>query len=279
MAIPYVEVIGDPVAHSLSPLIHKHWLAELGLEGDYRPVRVGAAELASYFQSRRTDPDWRGCNVTIPHKEAVLPLVDGLDPGAAEIGAANCVAREGDRLIGRNTDIDGVAAALDSTSIEDRAVTLIGAGGGARAALRYLISRRPARLVILVRDPKKAAKLQCEVAAPLEILPLGECEAAVEGSAAIVNASPLGMTGSAAMPPELLACLAANARGRTFFDMVYRPLETPFLAAARANGGITVDGLTMLVGQARAAFEMFFGRSAPTEDTRLRALLIAASSH
>jgi shikimate dehydrogenase len=279
MGNPYAEVIGDPVAHSLSPLIHKHWLAQLGLEGDYRAMRVAAAELPSYFESRRADPDWRGCNITIPHKEAVLPLSDRVDPGATKIGAANCVAREGERLIARNTDIDGVAAALDSTPIEGRVVTLIGAGGGARAALRYLISRRPARLVILVRDPKKAEKLQSEVAATLEIKPMRECETAVEGSAAIVNASPLGMTGSAAMPPELLACLAANARGCTFFDMVYRPLETPFLTAARANGGIAVDGLTMLVGQARAAFEMFFGRPAPTEETRLRALLIAASSH
>lgn len=274
MGLPYAEVIGDPIAQSKSPAIHKGWLAELGLAGDYRAVRVLPEELAAYFQARRQDADWRGCNVTIPHKETVIAYLDQLDEGAAQIGAVNCVIRSREGLTGRNTDIDGVTAALGGTRIEGEKVVLIGAGGGARAAIRYLLDQRAATVSILVRDPKKAASFRQDgPPTRVEVRSLEECAAAMAGAAAIINASPLGMARSAECPSFLLDCVADHVAGRTLFDMVYKPQETPFLATGRAHGGIPIDGLTMLIGQARTAFELFFGHAAPADERQLRGLL------
>jgi shikimate dehydrogenase len=267
----FAEVIGDPIAQTKSPVIHKAWLAELGLEGDYRATRVAPDELGRFLAQRRTDPDWRGCNVTIPHKEKVLPLLDHVDPGAEAIGAVNCVVPGENGLTGRNTDIDGMAAALAELDLHGRKVALIGAGGGARAAIRYLLDAG-AVIDILVRDPNKAAQF---ASGQVRILPLHQAETAFQDAAAIVNASPMGMAGAADMPPDLLASIAAHAQGKTLFDMVYKPLETPFLATGRANGATCVDGLVMLIGQARAAFRLFFGHDAPADDESLRRLLTA----
>lgn len=270
MAVPYAEVIGDPIAQSKSPLIHRRWLMQLGLEGDYRATRVTADDLAGYLAERRQDPDWRGCNVTIPHKEAVLPLLDLLDPGAHEIGAVNCVVAGPEGLTGRNTDIDGVAQALAGAELPGRKAVLIGAGGGARAALRYFVDQGATTVAIVVRDPKKAEHF---AGSGVEVHAMDDCAEAFDGASVIVNASPLGMAGSPDMPPHLLECVAVHARGATLLDMVYKPLRTPFLETAEANGGIAVDGLVMLVGQARAAFETFFGHPAPPPDQALRDLL------
>src|SRR5512147_389849 len=121
----YAEVIGDPIAHSKSPAIHNFWLESLGIEADYRATLV--TDLTEYFGARRGDPDWRGCNVTAPYKKAVIPFLDEASP----IGAVNCIVRDGDRLIGLNTDVDGVAEALAGADLER--IVLIGAGGAARA--------------------------------------------------------------------------------------------------------------------------------------------------
>lgn len=274
MGIPYAEVIGDPIAQSKSPIIHRHWLAALGLAGDYRAAHVPPAMLGDYLAARRRDPDWRGCNVTIPHKERVLPFLDILDSGARAIGAANCVAPSPQGLIGRNTDVDGIAAALEGAAVEGCQAVLIGAGGGARAALHYLRQRKAARVAILVRDPGKAAHFAEEDApARVEVHEMDMGKDALAGASVIINASPLGMTGSPSMPPALLDALAAHARGATFLDMVYQPVRTAFLEAGAANGGIAVDGLVMLFGQARAAFEHFYGRPPPTLDDTLRDLV------
>ncbi len=269
MTAQFAEVIGDPIAQSKSPLIHKYWLERCGLAGDYRATRVAPEDLASFLAARREDGNWRGCNVTIPNKEKVLPLLDRIDPGAAAIGAVNCVVPTPEGLSGWNTDIDGVAAALAATPLSGRKVALIGAGGAARAAIRYLLEAE-ATVSILVRDPKKAAHFAGD---RVEILPLERCAEGFEAAAAIVNASPMGMTGAAAMPPRLLQGVAAHAEGKTLFDMVYKPLETPFLAAGRANGARCVDGLVMLIAQARTAFRLFFGEDAPADEATLRGLL------
>jgi shikimate dehydrogenase len=270
MGTPYAEVIGDPIAQSKSPLIHRRWLDQLGLVGGFRAVRVPAGELAAYLAERRQDPDWRGCNTTIPHKETVLPLLDRIEPGAREIGAVNCIAPGTGGLVGRNTDIDGVAAALERARIQGAKAVLIGAGGGARATLRYLVGQGVSKLVILVRDPRKAAHFS---GPGVEVHSLEECGRAFEGASVIVNASPLGMAGSPAMPDHLLDCVAAHVPGATLFDMVYRPLRTQFLEVGEANGGIAIDGLVMLVGQARSAFETFFGQPPPAANQALRDLL------
>lgn len=271
----FAEVIGDPIAHSKSPIIHKHWLHQLGMEGDYLRSRVATDQLESFLGRRRRDPAWRGCNVTIPHKEQIMPLLAEVDVRALAIGAVNCVLPRPSGLIGFNTDIDGIAAALDGTGLAGRKVAVIGAGGGARALIAYLASSKAGRIVILVRDPRKAAPLRdLAIGIEVEILPPDNAGRAFEGAAAIVNASPLGMAGAAEMPPTLLEAVGGNAAGATVFDMVTTPAETPFLAKGRANGGRVVDGLTMLIGQAGRAFELFYGRPAPAPDEQLRALLV-----
>lgn len=268
----YAEVIGDPIAQSKSPAIHKAWLAACGLEGDYRATRVTPADLAAYVAARRADADWRGCNVTIPHKQAIIPLLDAIDPGARAIGAVNCVHRISDALEGRNSDIDGIAAALDAIPLEGRKVALIGAGGAARAAIAYLAQREVGGLALLVRDPKKAEALR-EMAPRMAIRALTEADEALSETHLIINASPMGMDGAAPMPPALLDAIAARSAGAALFDMAYKPLETAFLATGRAHGGTAIDGLTMLVGQARAAFALFFGHPAPAGEAALRHLL------
>jgi shikimate dehydrogenase len=275
---PYAEVIGDPIAHSKSPDIHRYWLAKLEIAGDYRAVRVAREDLKDYLTERRSDPDWRGCNVTIPHKEAIGALIDEVAPDAAAIGAVNCVVRQGGRLVGYNSDVNGIAATLGSKPLGSRHVALIGAGGAARAMLAYLASRGPAKVTVLARDPAKAEGLRA-LAGEVELVvaPLEQASKALEGAALVVNASPLGMDGCGAMPEPLLQAVESNARGTILFDMVYKPLETDFLRRGAAAGGEPVDGLTMLIGQARSAFERFFRAEPPGgADRKLRALLARA---
>ena len=273
MSLPFAEVIGDPVAQSKSPLIHKHWLSLLDIDADYLRTEVKPVDLRGFLQERRTDEGWRGCNVTVPHKEAVVALIDELYASAAAVGAVNCVVPREGRLVGFNTDVDGIAAALDGTELEERSAILIGAGGAARAAVAYLAGRNLEKLTVLARDPVKAESLRSlgpRIRFEFQSIEGGNPRA---DPAAIINASLLGMVGSAAMPAGLLAAVAARASGATVFDMVYSPLETPFLASGRAAGGKAVDGLTMLVGQAQRAFGLFFDQLPPAPDRDLRDLL------
>ena len=267
----YAEVIGDPIAQSKSPLIHKHWLERSGIEADYRATRVFSADLADFVRQRRIDPRWRGCNVTLPHKEAIARMVDRVDESAAAVGAVNCVVRAEGQLVGFNTDVDGIGAALDDIELSGRKAAIIGGGGAARAALAYLAKRGASQIVLLVRDPKKAEPLR--TLAEVDILPMASSGQALTGSDVIINASPLGMIGSAPMPDDLLESVSRRAGGATLFDMVYHPTDTAFLRAGRAAGARTVDGLTMLVGQAARAFELFFRHPAPEADLALRDLL------
>jgi shikimate dehydrogenase len=274
----YAEVIGDPIAQSKSPIIHKHWLKQLGLSADYKRTHVPRGTLAEFLDRRRRDPDWLGCNVTIPHKEQAATLVDRLDAAAERIGAVNCIVPEGDALVGYNTDVDGVGAALGSAEIGSRKVALIGAGGGARAAVAYLASRGIGELALLVRKPERAEGLRALAGSSrVSISSFEQADQAFESATAIVNASPLGMTGAQPMPESLLNAVRKYASGATIFDMVTTPSETEFLTAAREAGGSTVDGLTMLVGQAARAFALFYGAIAPAPDDTLRDLLITDS--
>jgi shikimate dehydrogenase len=267
--VPIAEVIGDPIAQSKSPIIHKYWLEQLGIHRDYVRTRVAADELADFVARRRSEPDWRGCNVTIPHKQAIMPMLDRIDRGAAAIGAVNCVVPEAGGLAGYNSDIDGVASALDSTALEERKAVVIGAGGGARAVVAYLASRQ-AEIVVLARNPAKAKEL-CSLA-PVRILPLERAAEAFQGASAVVNATSMGMAGADPMPAPLLEAVRTTSAEATLFDMVTTPARTPFLDC----GGRTVDGLTMLIGQARRAFELFFGSTPPQGDAELRRLLTGA---
>lgn len=274
MTKPYAEVIGDPIAHSKSPLIHNFWLGKLGIDAEYRACHVRPEELADYFLRRRGDVEWCGCNVTIPHKEKVQPYLDELDHKARAIGAVNTIYRDGDRLIGTNTDVDGIDEALFDLNLEGQDVCVIGAGGAARAAFAALAGRKCAAVLILARNPEKAIKVayDCGVFAtgvPFEAGSTALCEAML-----LINATQLGMMGQEPMPDFILSELAELAECALVFDMVYAPLETKLLAAARRKSIRTKDGLVMLVGQAAVAFEKFFSAPVPREhDAELRALL------
>lgn len=258
---PYAEVIGDPIAHSLSPGIHNRWIEALGLNAHYRATRVSADELISFLDKRRPDPDWRGCNVTSPHKQSVAKLVDRLTPAAERIGAANCVFRKGGALVGDNTDIFGLAAALGGAEIAGRKAVILGAGGAAAPALDHLLDQGAAEIVLLARNPDRAAPLQYRAAERARVAPFAA--EGIAGASVVINATPLGLEGGLPMPTSVLDALPSAGPGALVLDMVYHPERTPLLAAAEAAGLRTVTGLTMLIAQARPAFELFFGRAAP----------------
>ncbi|ANU06758.1 shikimate dehydrogenase family protein [Paraurantiacibacter namhicola] len=273
-ALPYAEVIGDPIAQSKSPLIHGHWLAELGLEAEYRAHRVEAGGVPAYLDARRQDPDWRGCNITMPHKQTALELVDRLDPLARRIGAINTIVREGEALVGCNTDAPGFLEPLKDRLGQQhlfRMARVLGTGGAARAIVAALAAEGFV-IVLAGRNLDKARALLDELdpggehhVAPLEhfAAPTDFAFDDREGCCdLVVNASPLGMRGQSPLsfdwshaPPRSLA-----------YDIVTDPLDTPFLAGARAAGLETVDGLSMLIGQAAIAFEKFFGAPPPRAD-------------
>ncbi len=283
MTMTYAEVIGDPIAHSKSPLIHGFWIKQLGLAARYDRCHVKPEGLTAYFSERRGDPDWRGCNVTIPHKQAVMPLLDRIDPVAAVIGAVNTVVREGSDLVGYNSDCTGFLEPLQP-ALKDhhlfRMARIIGSGGAARA-IAYALAGEGFTIAMIARDQAKAHAILAEIdpgasasmIASLESWsnPLafdwGDCEGRLD---LVVNATSLGMTGY----PPLDVDFSHVPPDAIVYDIVYAPLETPLLAEARKRGLRTHDGLEMLVGQAAVAFAHFFGRAAPRQhDAVLRALL------
>lgn len=281
MTKPYAEVIGDPIAQSKSPVIQGFWLSQLGIDADYRRCHVTADGLAAYLAERRGDALWRGCNVTMPHKQAIMPLLDRLDPDAARIGAVNTVVREADgSLTGYNTDAPGFLEPVQPLLGDEpfRFAYVIGTGGAARAIIDALfhaefmiwsISRNPAKALAefghyLGDDP--------EFLIDLAELPSGPLRAAdPEVFSLIVNATPLGMTGN----PPLDLPWGGFLGNSTVYDIVTSPADTALLQQARVQGLATVDGLAMLIGQAALAFEKFFGAPAPRDrDAELRELLL-----
>jgi len=270
---PYAEVIGDPISHSKSPIIHGHWLEMLGIDADYRSHHVKPDDVAAYIAQRRTDPLWRGCNVTIPHKLAVMEHVT--DPGEVKesIGAMNTIARdEQDVLFGTNTDAGGFYAPIADLPLSGRSAIVIGAGGAARAVLFALARCGIGHVTILNRNVLKASALLAHFGLKGQALPLDSALSKVASDAALlVNASALGMTGQADLDLDI-SPLADDA---VVYDLVYSPLKTPLLQSARGRGLEIVDGLSMLIGQAAIAFELFFGQAPPPDgDEKLRELLV-----
>ena len=279
----HAHVIGDPISQSKSPAIHNFWLCKLGLKAEYSAALVEAGDLADYLQISRNDADWRGCNVTMPHKQAIIPLLDSLDPLARRIGAVNTVVRQADgTLRGYNTDAEGFTEPLADELAKQhlfRMARVIGAGGAARAIVAALADQGMV-VVLAARDPDKALALLEDLAPQGDhhVTDLahfaGPTDFAFDDREGccdlIVNASPLGMRGQ----PPLLFDFSHAPPGAIVYDIVTDPLETPFLAAARAAGFRTVDGLSMLIGQAAAAFTLFFGAAPPRQfDQELRALV------
>ncbi|TMJ20406.1 MAG: shikimate dehydrogenase [Alphaproteobacteria bacterium] len=261
MGVPYAEVIGDPIAHSKSPLIHNFWLKALGVEGDYRATRVTANELDDYLDARRADPDWRGCNLTMPLKQCVVNRLDTVHRQARQIGAVNAIGRgEDGRLHGRNTDVHGVARCLDHIASSGLTAIVIGAGGAARAAAYILRTYSAAHVTVINRSVERGQELLRD----FHLAGRATDETRIAAADLVINAAPL-------YAPFRLDALDPAA---VVFDMIYDPAQGALLAEARRRGLRAVDGLTMLVHQAAEAFSVFFKRYPPAgRSEELRALL------
>jgi len=272
---PYAEVVGDPVAHSKSPLIHKFWLKRLGIEGDYRCTRVTASELPSYLAARRRDPHWRGCNVTMPLKELALAAVDTCSSAAAGAGAANCIIRGEAGLVGANTDVAGVIGALPHL-LSREVAAIIGGGGAARAAV-YALGRHSLHDVrIIARDPDRARRKLGSISGDLRFFAVEDARRGMDCAERIIQASAAGMAGNPPLPQAVLDALADAHPDAFCLEMVYDPPLTPFVRRARELGYGWNDGIAMLIAQAEEAFRLLFGAPAPRRcDAELRELLRA----
>jgi shikimate dehydrogenase len=266
-------VIGWPISHSKSPRIHRFWLEDLAIEGDY--VRLPVAP-AAVSQALRGLPalGFRGVNVTVPHKRTAFELCDALTPLAERVGAVNTVVVQPDgSLLGHNTDVAGVALSLEPWTLSGQTACLLGAGGAARAVVAALANVGVATIKVAARNVQQIGALQ-SAAPDVPILPVAwdARHEALPGAAVLINATSLGMTGE----PPLELDLSGLPNTAVVNDIVYAPLETPLLAHARARGLATIDGLHMLIGQAAEAFALFYG--APpnrARDAELRARLLA----
>jgi shikimate dehydrogenase len=251
-------VVGWPIAHSRSPRLHGYWLDKHGIDGAYIPMAVPPDRLE---QALRALPalGLRGANVTLPHKEAALRACDEIDPLARRIGAVNTVVVGPDgALRGSNTDAFGLIENLRRNSAwraSDGPAVILGAGGAARSACVALIDAGVESIRIVNRTAKRASELAGAMAPNCEAAAWGRREELLDGAALVINTTTLGMTGQ----PPLEIMLDKLPVAATVYDIVYAPLETNLLAAARARGNQVVDGLGMLLHQARPGFEAWFG--------------------
>lgn len=268
-------VVGWPVEHSLSPRLHGFWLEKYQIDGAYVALPVHPADLRAVL---RLLPriGFRGVNVTVPHKEAALEAMDEIEPLARTIGAVNTViVREDGSLFGRNTDafgfIENLRQGAPHWHAAHKPAVIVGAGGAARAICVALLDAGVPEIYLVNRTLARAKALADDLGDQVIAVPWAAHAAAMAEAALVVNATTLGMKGQ----PETLLDLSKLAKTAVVTDIVYTPLETPLLAAARARGNATVDGLGMLIHQARPGFEAWFGK-APDPDGELRAFLIKA---
>jgi shikimate dehydrogenase len=264
---PVAGVIGWPITHSKSPLIHRFWLGKLGLDGDYSRFPVVPEHLGPFLRALSA-MGMRGVNVTVPHKIAAMRHLDALSDGAAAVGAVNCIVVEPDgRLTGHNTDVTGITGPA-GPAIAGRPMLLLGSGGAARAGMAAARMAGASSLWVMARNPDAAGDLLA--ASGLAGGVLGLEDRLPEDIGLLFNATILGMTGQ----PPLQLDLSPLPADAVVFDAVYAPIDTGLLRAARARGLATIDGLAMLIGQAADAFRLFYGAEAPRQhDDELRALL------
>ena len=273
-AFALAGVMGWPVAHSRSPLIHNYWLQQHGLSGSYVQLAVQPQRLATALPGLAA-LGFKGCNITIPHKVEALKLVQVLDANAARVGAVNTVVVQSDgQLKGLNTDGFGFIQSLLDADPAWRAdtgpIAVLGAGGAARAVLLALCDQGAKEIRLLNRSADTAQTLAAEFGLPIVARPWAQRHEALADCALLVNTTSLGMHGSPALDLNL-NLLPTSA---LVSDIIYVPLQTPLLAAAKARGNLTVNGLGMLLNQARPAFEAWFGVF-PDITPELRALVEA----
>jgi len=265
-------VMGWPIMHSRSPALHNYWFAHYGLAGTYVPLAIEPQRLEDALRAL-APLGFSGCNLTIPHKERALAIVDTVDPVARRIGAISCVVvRPDGSLAGSNNDGYGFVHNILQQQPDWRAdagpVIVIGAGGGARAVVHSLAERGAPEIRVTNRTFERAQALEQGFGAPVTAVAWNDRHAALDGAAMLVNTTSQGMVGQ----PPLDLALDRLPVSALVCDIVYIPLETPLLAAARRRGNRTVNGLGMLLHQARPAWQAWFGLE-PEVTPELRALL------
>ena len=263
-------VMGYPVAHSLSPRLHNYWLDQYGIDGAYVPLPVAPAHFTAALRALG-QLGFAGVNITVPHKEAAFAACDEVDAAARRMGAVNMISFAGGKILGRNTDGYGFRESLReaaaSWSAKGAKAVVLGAGGGARAVVASLIDEG-ARVVLVNRTRARADALAGDIGGT--VADWSQRTAALDGAALLVNTTVLGMHGKEPLDLDLKA-LPTSA---LVADIVYVPLQTPLLAAARARGNVAIDGLGMLLHQARPAFAAWFGRE-PEVTPALRSFVLA----
>jgi shikimate dehydrogenase len=270
-SVPIAAVLGYPVTHSRSPRLHGHWLERHKIAGHYVPLQVAPEDLEAAL-ALLPRLGFRGANVTLPHKEAALALADEATPTARRIGAANTLFFSDAGIRADNTDAYGFTRnVLDhQPDWRPRAAAVIGAGGAARAIIVALLDQGAKEIRLTNRTPDRAAHLAQEFGAAIRVHPWQARSDMLSGCDTLVNATALGMTGK----PPLELSLDALPRDALVNDLVYAPIETALLAAARARGNSAADGLGMLLHQAVPGFEGWFGLR-PSVDAALRDAVLA----
>ena len=252
-------LLGWPVAHSRSPIIHNHWMEQHAIQGRYVLLPVPPERLADAVRGL-APLTFRGCNVTTPHKQAIMPMLDHLDPLARKIGAVNTVVvRDDGSLEGLNNDGNGFVLSLRDLDPAWRPdsgpIVVLGAGGAARAVVASLAAQGAKEIRVVNRTQARAQELVDLLGPPAVVVPWSERAEALDGVAMLANATSLGMAGK----PPLEISLARLPVTALVGDLIYTPPETPLLAAARQRGNRTVNGLGLLLHQARPAFQRWFG--------------------
>ncbi len=270
-------IIGDPIAHSLSPAMHNAAYQKMGLDYIYLPLLVKAENLKQAVEGLRA-LNFRGFNVTMPHKVAIIPLLDSLDTLAEKIGAINTVVNDDGQLRGYNTDGPGALQAMLERGIEPagKNTVILGAGGASRA-ISYILARRGTKLTILNRRQELdwaddiAAFIREDLKMDVRVMELGfeQLKEALAGAAILVNATSVGMSPEATSSPVPAEMLK---EALTVFDVIYSPPKTRLLREAEAAGCRTIDGVDMLAWQGVLGFELFTGQPVPLELMRQEAI-------
>jgi shikimate dehydrogenase len=251
-------VIGDPVSHSLSPRLHNYWLAQYGIDGAYVPLHVHEEHLEATL---RLLPQigFRGLNVTVPHKERVMQYVDELDARAERVGAVNTLVFEDSKIVGRNTDgfglLEGLRDLSPATDLSQTTALVLGAGGASRAVCVALMDAGCPMILLSNRTRERAERLAEELGSQLMVIDWEAIPSMLSQVGLLINSTTLGMTGQ----PPLTIDLSPMPDQGIVYDIVYKPLETALLRAASARGLLAVDGLQMLIHQARPGFAAWFG--------------------
>jgi len=267
-------VVGWPISHSLSPRLHGYWLKKHHIDGTYDPYAVKPEDLGSFIKTL-TEKNITGLNLTVPHKEIILPFLDHMDDIAQKIGAVNMITRHIGRLSGTNTDGYGFLTNLTEMApnwlATEGPAMILGAGGAARAAMVSLLDVGVPEIKLVNRTRSRAENL-AEIYGdlPITVCDWQDLSKNVSGVSLLVNTTVLGMTGQ----PPLDIDLSELSSSSVVYDIVYNPLETDLLKAAKENGNIAVDGLGMLLHQAVPAFESWYGQR-PEVDPALREYMIA----